>query len=51
MALEKALGVLKYKRSFYFGANRKDNFPINSYHAMRGWFGEFHKAVAYIAAR
>jgi hypothetical protein len=48
MAFDKASGVLRYKRSFYFGANGKLIFPVNNYQAMRELFGEFHKADTHI---
>jgi len=49
VAPEKAAGVLKYKRNFHFGANRKGIFPICCYQDIRGLFGEFHKAGPRIA--
>lgn len=39
-----AAGVLRYKRNFYFGANGKILFPIDTYQAMKGLFNEFHRA-------
>ena len=45
---DKASGVLKYKRSFYFGANGKIIFPVNNYQAVRGLFGQFHKSDTHI---
>jgi Domain of Unknown Function with PDB structure (DUF3857)/Transglutaminase-like superfamily len=44
MNIDPATGLLKYKRSFYFGANGKILFPTDVYQAMRGLFGRFHKA-------
>jgi hypothetical protein len=44
MGLDKAANVLKYKRSFYFGANGKILFPVNVYEPLKQLFNAFHKA-------
>lgn len=48
MAYDKAAGVLKYKRSFYFGANGKILFPVTVYEPLRQLFNAFHKADTHV---
>ena len=44
MDFDQTAGILRYKRNFYFGANGKILFPVNTYQAMKGLFSEFHRA-------
>jgi hypothetical protein len=41
---DQAAGILKYRRSFYFGANAKILFPVNVYEPLKQLFNSFHKA-------
>lgn len=48
MGIDKATSTLKYRRSFFFGANGKILFPSNVYSAMKDLFSAFHKADTHI---